>query len=601
MINDHSSGPDATTRRWNASIAILFLLTLTTPVIVLPWSLENAFVAPKSALILAGISILLGIYILKCINGSLVLVPGAGTTPIFLLLIVLNFSSFFYTENYYYTVVAAALNTACLLLFYFVSIYMDGKKALWLFVTAAAAGFLVSLETWLQFLNVFVLFPRAQPGFNVVGTIGNSNYLGAYLLSVLLIVGGLAFIGRGYFRWISIGLFAFVFAAFLFSRARASWLGFGLSFPLFLYLMARIHGYRLRVKPAVAGALAVLVVGVGVWYFAPEQSWRSWTSTKTLNLRTQKYSASSWWLFKKSPLFGQGLWSYRNLVYSAQAEINKSDPEFFKNYPEPKPRRVHNEFLEILNDGGLLAAVVLALFMAAVMGHGWRVVRNDAIDSGDRIISATAFSSIIAILVTAVFFFPFRVSSTLFMTALMLGIMECMYLRNYGLLSIARFSMMPGLRLVLTPVAVLVLVGFFWYTGIRPLMGELEHFEHRNALAQRNYRKAEEHLLKAIDWDQRNTAYCMAAAQLYMGPFQELGKARDFIERAIVDFNGDITLYSLYLVKGVLQFRMGNLYEARNAFEKALYYYPEFPEARQKLQEVRRVIKDHDQILIKFR
>jgi len=120
-------------------------------------------------------------------------------------------------------------------------------------------------------------------------------------------------------------------------------------------------------------------------------------------------------------------------------------------------------------------------------------------------------------------------------------------------------------------------------------------------MTQRNYRKAEEHTLKAIDWDQRNTAYCMSAAQLYMGPFQELGKARDFIEQAIVDFNGDVTLYSLYLVKGILKFRMGNLYEARNASEKALYYYPEFPEARQKLQEVRRVIKDHDQILFKFR
>lgn len=329
--------------------------------------------------------------------------------------------------------------------------------------------------------------------------------------------------------------------------------------------------------------------------------WKQVGQSLTLKLRVEKYSRASFRLFQENPLFGSGLWSFRNMVYKAQAEINRSDPEFFKNYPEPKPRRVHNEFLEILNDGGLVAAAVLALFVSTVMVHGWRVIQNDDVGTRERIIAAAAFSSIAAILLAALFFFPFRVNTTLFMTALMLGVMESMYLRNFDLLSETCFSAGSGFRLVLAPAALLVLAGFLWHTGAKPLIGELHHFQYTTALTQRNPKKAEEHILKAIEWDRRNTAYCLSAAQLYMGPFKEPGKARDFIERAIVDFNGDVTLYSLYLIKGILKFRMGSVYEARDAFEKALYYYPEFPEAIQKLEEVRKVIKDHDEVMIKFR
>jgi O-antigen ligase len=602
----------AITAGWNTFNIILFFLAFAVPLIVLPHSLDNAFNTPKTCLIIIGTFVLLGILILRCIKGSGISVPQAGTPLVLFLLILLNLSSFFYTDNYYYTAVAAAIQVSCLLSLYFVSVYIDGKNALRLLLIAAAAGFLVSLETWLQFFNVFVLFPWAHPHINVMGTIGNSNYLGAYLLFVLFIASGLFFLVRGRYRFIYAGLFLFVFAAFIFSRARASWLGFFLAMPLFLLLLKLIFNFsvweyvRSRPKRLLVYGLATVVLICILWSVAPKRlhemlRWEQVGQSLTFKLRTEKYSRGSLWLFKQNPLFGTGLWSYRNLVYSAQAEINKSDPEFFKNYPEPKPRRVHNEYLETLNDGGLLAAAVLVLFISMILSHGWKVIRNEAIDRRDRIISATAFSSIIAILIAALLFFPFRVNTTLFMTVLMLGLMEGLYLRNYDLLSTARISLSPGTRTFSTLILILFLGGFVWFTALKPFLGELEHFKYKKALSQGNLTRAEEHLLKAIDWDPRNTAYSMYAAQLYMGPLQKWGHARDFIERAIVDFNGDVTLYSLHYIKGLLKFQIGSLFEARDAFDKALYYYPDFGEAKLKLEEVRKVIKDHDQVLIKFR
>jgi tetratricopeptide (TPR) repeat protein len=326
---------------------------------------------------------------------------------------------------------------------------------------------------------------------------------------------------------------------------------------------------------------------------------RNVTDSKTLKLRMQKYYQASLWLFKQNPPFGTGLWSFRNMVYEAQAKINNVDKDYFVNYPEPKPRRVHNDYLEILNDGGLLAASALLLYLLVVMRHGRRIIRDEKVDFQDRIITATAFCSVIAIMLAAFFFFPFRINSTMFMTVLMMGLMEGIYLSNYGLVSTSE-TKKSEMRFLFIPM-VFLLVGAVWFTGIKPFMGEMEHFKYKKALATGKAKEAERFIKKAIDYDPHNSAYCLYASQLYMNVLKEFGKARDFIERAIIDFNGDITRWSIFFIKGLLKFQTGSLYEAQAAFEKSLYYNPTFEIARQKLEEVKKVIKDHDQVLIKFR
>ncbi len=86
-----------------------------------------------------------------------------------------------------------------------------------------------------------------------------------------------------------------------------------------------------------------------------------------------------------------------------------------------------------------------------------------------------------------------------------------------------------------------------------------------------------------------------------MNILRDYVKAGDFFERVVIDFNGDLTRWSVYFMKGLLKFRMGSLFEARDAFEKSLYYNPNFSPARKKLKEVKKVLKDHDSVLIKLR
>jgi O-antigen ligase len=611
-------------QRFDLSTLIIFIMTLTVPVAVLPTVLDNAFNTPKSLLIFTGVSLLLVVYCTEFFQGKRVIRSDASSPMWVVILILLNFISFFYTDNYYFTKIAALMNISCLLFFFFVSLHIDESKAFWIIAAVAFSGVLVSISTYLQFTGHSILFRWASTEGAIMGTIGNSNYLGAYLLFPMFALSGLMFLLKGKLRLLPAGFLIFVIGAFFCSRARASWLASGISLPLFFFLVKRIHNFSVlsyikkRPKHVVGYVLLILSLIVVLWSVAPQRfhstmDIKRWTETRTLKFR-MKYLGASWWLFKQSPLFGTGLWSYRNMVYDAQAEINKKEHDYFKGYEEPKPRRVHNEYLEILNDGGLVASGFLLIFFIVVMRHGWRIIKDETIPNKIRIVAATAFSAMTGIMIAAVFFFPFRINSTMFMTVLMMGVMEGIYIRRYG-----RISKAEGRRLPFAYPAIflisLVLAGILWFGAFRPFKGELEHLRHKKAMSYGNGKQAQQHIRKAIFFDPKNSLYHMYAARLYMpmGHHKYRGrkwktkpelnrvKARYHLDRAIVNFNGDLTRWSVHFTDGLLKFQMGSILEAEDAFEKSIYYNPEFKPAQERLKKVKNILKKHDKITIKIR
>jgi len=596
---------------FNPCFVIAAVLTFLVPILILPYVLDNAFNTPKTVLMQLGVCLMTAVYSIQLFRGKEVSITRSIVPKLMLLVILLNFFSLFYTRNYYYTNVAVTMHATALLFMLFVSLHISGKTAFWLLVLTALSGILVSLETWFQFYDKPIVFTWLTPGSPVVGTIGNGNYLGAYLLFPLLALTGLIFLFKGKLRWVAGALWIFIFAALLFSRARAAWVGLAASVPGFLYSLMKIHGFSLntylrsRARHAVIYGVSILALLGILWALAPQRfhammELRNVADSTSFILRTQKYFQASWWLFKESPVFGTGLWSYRNLVYEAQAEIERVEGDFFKGYAEHKPRRVHNEYLEILNDGGLLAALVLLVFFMAVMKHGLEAMRKETLPLQDRIVVGAAFWSLVGIMANALFFFPFRLNSTLFMTVLMMGITEGLYLRHAGLIERVR-PPLPSFRFALLAVALLFLTGWFYYTGYKPIRGEMEHLGYKKALAVGKYKEAEKSIVKALDYDPNNTLYCLYAAQLYMGQVKDVAKARELLERAIHLFNGDATKWSIYYLKGHLAFQIGAIMEAKAALEKSLQYNPLYKEAVEKLDEVNRMIKDHDKVMIKFR
>jgi len=317
--------------RFDLSTLIILFMTLFVPVAVLPNLIDNAFNTPKNLLIFPGVSLLIIIYIIKFAQGKKVIKSKASSPIWVVILILLNFISFFYTGNYYFTKIAALMNISCLLFFFFVSLHIDERKALWIIAAIAFSGILVSTTTYLQFTGHSILFKWARTTAPIMGTIGNSNYLGAYLLFPMFALSGLMFLLKGKLRLLPAGFLIFVFGAFLCSRARASWIASALSIPLLFFLVKRIYNFSVlsyikkRPKHVLGYGILVLSLVVVLWSVAPERfhsmmKIKNWTETTSLKYRLNKYWEASWWLFKQNPLFGNGLWSYRSMVYRPETK-----------------------------------------------------------------------------------------------------------------------------------------------------------------------------------------------------------------------------------------------------------------------------------------
>jgi len=154
---------------------------------------------------------------------------------------------------------------------------------------------------------------------------------------------------------------------------------------------------------------------------------------------------------------------------------------------------------------------------------------------------------------------------------------------------------------LLTIFILISLVGVTWFAGIKPFRAEEEHFKYKKSLVQGKVKEAEKYILKAIELDPHNSAYNLYAGQLYLGPLKDMSKASQFIEKTVIDFNGDLVPWTLYFLRGIVKQQVGSVFEAREAYKIALYYNPVFNEAKQKLAEVEKIIKDHDTIMIKFK
>jgi O-antigen ligase len=161
--------------------------------------------------------------------------------------------------------------------------------------------------------------------------------------------------------------------------------------------------------------VAAVLVGAIVWTVIPERSLGGFRDGKTLGYRL-KYWQAAVELWKGSPLIGIGFDGYRVRVYEAQAKINDRNPGWFAKYIDPKPRRVHNEYLQALVDGGILYALIFFAFIGWVLVNSFKAARGDPVIRG-------VWCAQISVLVCAFFFFTFRLVDTTSLFHIYLGIL----------------------------------------------------------------------------------------------------------------------------------------------------------------------------------
>ncbi|HVW71700.1 MAG TPA: O-antigen ligase family protein [Candidatus Paceibacterota bacterium] len=262
-------------------------------------------------------------------------------------------------------------------------------KNWWLTFLASSA--LVSLYGVLQLMGAFAIH---QGGVRLDATLGNAEYLAAYLLFAIGIAVWQAVESRGWLRYVLSALAALHVIVLFYTATRGAILGAIGAVILGAILWMIESGKKGRMYAA--GALAVVVVLVGGFVLLRHSSFVQ--NNPTLS-RFSDISAADgatrftiWHMalegFAARPVTGWGQEGF-NYVFNTYYE-----PSLYAQ--EPWFDRAHNVFLDWLTAGGLPAfALFVALLIAAVVA----LYRNKNVSRAERVVltstlAAYAFQSL---------------------------------------------------------------------------------------------------------------------------------------------------------------------------------------------------------------
>jgi O-antigen ligase len=423
-------------------------------------------------------------------------------------------------------------------------------------------------------------FKREGTSNDPVGTIGNTNWLGAYLVSALWLC---AMSGGTYDRALCmvIGISALFFI--MIGISKAGILAIITSAVFFIGMDAWFTGAQYSAI-AIFGAFLFLLLGFLVFvivrwdYFwrSPIDQEKSSPMLATLRYRLC-YWASAWNLIKQRPVFGWGLQAYRREVYDAQGRLEDRSPGFLdpKRYLSPQPRHAHNDFIEHTVEFGAVGLSLFLLFVASVYTIGLKYIT----EGGNQMVMLCLLSGVTAMLIEAVFFFPLRIPSSSMMFWFQCG---------------AVFSLSNGLSpwswdwgvwtfAVLLAISISAAIEVWWGD-----VAAAWHF--RKFTWSKDQETREYHILKALEYRPFYGQYRSRAAMCFMNT-NPLG-ARWHSMKALEHYDGTATKFGLYYNAALVRLRAGVMDDEVAAMLRVSHWLnPYFPFTNSLIQEIEELRK----------
>jgi len=334
------------------------------------------------------------------------------------------------------------------------------------------AGGLVSILGILQGFGVDrALHWTSRFDGRVFSTLGNPNYLGGHLVALLpaAFLRMVSVRGRGRAGWGLVTLLLFV--ALMMSRVRGSYLALGVSFALLGFLFLTPWGLSVS-RPnrrfllagyggtLLAALLTVMSLG-GFSIFSLEGE------TARQRLETWKVT---WLMVKDRPLLGSGVEQLKVLYPAYQHRPFK--PDDYEKHPYTHTEHVHNEFLRIHQEGGLVGLGLFLLLLGMWARELIRRLSDANPDTLERALLLGSAGGVTAVLVQAMSNFPLQIAPTTVLFALYLAIPAA----REGAVRVPA-SLPRGRVLALSLTALVLLVGFKTLAAsvaFRNLTGELQ-------------------------------------------------------------------------------------------------------------------------------
>jgi O-antigen ligase len=334
-----------------------------------------------------------------------------------------------------------------------------------------------------------------------------------------------------------------------------------------------------------SGLLALLLAGAVVFFIQRNDvlSERANNVLDVGNIRFDLWKAASqqWHL---QPVFGTGSGTY--LYYGRQFRTDRVQID---------PVYVHNDYLQLLAEYGVIACVLLILFLAVHLRNGWknfvrlgpnRVGKSQRLLSNGLALQVGALSAVVAYLVHSVFDFNLHIPANLLLMAFVFGI-----LANPGPIGASQPQAPRGAtlfwRLVAPALAVVICI-----QCVRFLPGEYYTEKARTALRDYDPGAAIHFGLQGLKWEQRNPDLYQYLGSAQLDQADELTDpaARASMYEAAIDTfkKGRVVApreKSFAMALGMAYDELGRFPEGEWMLDEAMNLDPKFAPARDVYQE----------------
>jgi len=370
-------------------VTTLYLLIILIPLTFTTINSE-LFEFPKFILLLSGTLIILaawGYHLYRSQQSPLTLFsrPSAITLSILAILLTQTLATIFslhpYTSfwGYYSRFHQGLLTTICYTIVYFAALkWLDYKSTQKLIKVSVITAFLISLYAVLEHFGIDKNFWIQDVQNRVFSTLGQPNWLAAYLLPHLFLTLYLFQTDSNKSRITPYYLlFSLFFVTLLFTKSRSGFLAFALSYPVYFFLLTRQFSWtKIKFRFIRLSVLLILIaLAIGTPY-SPRLSLNRDTNIPTTSIGTGTVLDSGgtesgdirkivWTgalkLIAQHPILGTGPETFAYTYYWTRplAHNITSEWDFLYN-------KAHNEYLNIAATTGLLGLAAYLYFHFAI-------------------------------------------------------------------------------------------------------------------------------------------------------------------------------------------------------------------------------------------